>query len=705
MLRNLKISTKILVVMLAIALGALLLIAVISYTEMLNLTRYSQDANIQLGVTASDQSREALLDQAEEYLGKIAQEQAKTSNAVLEKVASEISALVDYTEDVYANPGNFVGYDMPLPYDTTEGVNSAKYILAPGVEMTDAIRAELRTMSNLEYMYAAVLENDESFFNTYVGTVSGISYRYSEFADYDPTYEPRTRGWYTAAMARPGEIVWVDTYVDAYGELCVTCCSTFNGPGGQPAGVVATDITVQAITQAVLSTRIGEGGYAFLLDTDGNYIAHPRYEEPGFDTTPMDEAQGDWLIVLQDMSGGLSGVESALVDGVEHYVAYAPLESTGWSLGVTVPIDEVTLPARQTKAEIDSYTDQSQTYIRETLSDILMRFILLFAVCTMLFVVFAFVLSGTITRPIKQLVSSVKRMGGGDLDTAIEVKGKDEVAELAGAFNHMAADLKVYIRDLGDAIAEKERMGAELTVAANIQNDMLPRIFPTFADLPCLAIHAKMTPAKEVGGDFYDCFFLDQERTRLCAVIADVSGKGVPASLFMVIAKTLIKTHMLGGAAPARALAEVNDLLCEDNSSNMFVTAFVAVLDTKTGQMDYVNCGHNPPLLGRDGTFAYMKPHVALPLAVFPGTEYVDERVALEPGDALFLYTDGITEAADETGALFGEEALLRALNGAGTGVPEALDGAVRAAVAGFVGQAEQSDDMTTLAVTYVKRG
>ena len=121
MFRNLKISTKILVVMLAIALGALLLIAVISYTEMLNLTRYSQDANIQLGVTASDQSREALLDQAEEYLEKIAQEQAKTSNAVLEKVASEISALVDYTEDVYANPGNFVGYDMPLPYQTTEG--------------------------------------------------------------------------------------------------------------------------------------------------------------------------------------------------------------------------------------------------------------------------------------------------------------------------------------------------------------------------------------------------------------------------------------------------------------------------------------------------------------------------------------------------------------------------------------------------------
>ena len=372
---------------------------------------------------------------------------------------------------------------------------------------------------------------------------------------------------------------------------------------------------------------------------------------------------------------------------------------------MTVPIDEVTLPARQTKEQIDSYTDQSQTYIRDTLSDILMRFILLFAICTMLFVVFAFVLSGTITRPIKQLVASVKQMGGGDLDTAIQVKGKDEVAELATAFNHMAGDLKVYIKDLGDAIAEKERMGAELTVAANIQNDMLPRIFPKFADLPALAIHAKMTPAKEVGGDFYDCFFLDGEQTRLCAVIADVSGKGVPASLFMVIAKTLIKTHMLSGASPAQALAEVNDLLCEDNSSNMFVTAFIAVIDTKTGQMDYVNCGHNPPLLGRNGAFAYMHPHVALPLAVFPGTEYVDEQVALEPGDTLYLYTDGVTEATDEQGALFGEEALEAALNAAGTRDPEALDGAVRAAVAGIVGQAEQSDDITTLAVTYLERG
>ena len=236
--------------------------------------------------------------------------------------------------------------------------------------------------------------------------------------------------------------------------------------------------------------------------------------------------------------------------------------------------------------------------MRQTRADVRMRFIVLFAVCTMIFVVFAFARSGAITGPIKALVRSVHRMGGGDLDTELAVKGKDEVAELSSAFNHMAQDLKTYISNLSTAVAEKERISTELSVAANIQNDMLPKIFPAFSHLPMLAIHGQMTPAKEVGGDFYDCFFLDEEGRRMCVVIADVSGKGVPASLFMVISKTLIKNQMLNGGSPAEAISLVNALLCEDNGSAMFVTAFVGVLDVQTGVFEYVNCGHNPPRVG-----------------------------------------------------------------------------------------------------------
>ncbi|MDA8123720.1 MAG: SpoIIE family protein phosphatase [Deltaproteobacteria bacterium] len=706
MLRNVKIGTKILVVMLATALGALLVIATISYKEMLNLTKYSQEANVGLGLTASDKSRQALLDQAEAYLLKIVAEQAGNSNAALAQVQTEVSAMADYMEALYADPDNFRGHELPLPNKTEKGVASSKYILAPNVKRTAALEKELKLVSNAEYMFKAVLGTDSTLDNTYLGTQSGISYRYSRSNSYSPDFDPRARGWYIAALAREGETVWTDTYLDVYGILCVTCAATYIGQDGSPAGVVASDITLTKLKEDVLATKIGKGGYAFLLDKTGKYIAHPNYDKKGFETHPLSHARGAWLDTIQAMMAGKSGVQIATVDGLECYVAYAKLPSTGWSLGITVPIAEVTLPAVETKATIGAFTNKSQLYIRDTLSNVLMRFIILFAVCTMLFVVLSFVLASTITRPIKRLVERVRYMGHGNLDSKIEVRGHDEVGELSEAFNTMAGDLQVYISNLSAAIGEKERINSELQVASNIQNDMLPRIFPTFSDLFCLKVNALMTPAKVVGGDFYDCFFLNEAKTRFCMVIADVSGKGVPASLFMVIAKTLIKTHMLSCKTPAEAIRKVNNLLCEDNGSCMFVTAFIGVIDTETGLFDYVNCGHNPPLLFRSGTgFSYMEINPSCPLAAMEDAEYIDETTQLTPGDSIYMYTDGVTEAMNEEGALFGEEALHAVLNAASVNLPDELDRVVRDAVKEHVGAAEQSDDITTLVVQYTRKG
>lgn len=702
MFRNINIGTKILIVLLATALGALLAIALISYTEMLNLTRYSQDANINLGMTASEKSRKALLDQAEEYLAKIAVEQAGNSNAVLAQVQTEVTAMADYISALYKNPDNFAGHELPLPNQTENGVASAKYILAPGVQRSDAIARELLLVSNAEYMFAAILSNNPTLYNTYLGTESGISYRYSRSNSYNPAYDPRKRGWYITAMSAPGKTLWMDTYLDAYGQICVTCAASFNGTDGEPAGVAAVDITLISLKKDILSTRIGEGGYAFLIDEKGKYIAHPDYDKAGFVREPLYRAEGAWLQILRSMREGKRGVGIATIDNIENYVAYAPLSTTDWTLGVTVPIEEVTLPADETKEKIDLYTDESQAYIEKTLSDVLMRFIILFAVCSMLFVLFSFVLSNTITRPIKDLIESVHHIGRGELDSKIVVRGRDEIGQLAEAFNSMARDLKIYIKDLAEAISEKERINSELTVAGNIQNDMLPHIFPKFSNLPNLEIHAEMVTAKEVGGDFYDCFFLDANHTRLCLVIADVSDKGVPASLFMVIAKILIKTHMMGSATPAEAIARVNPILCADNSSCMFVTAFVGVLDTETGRFDYVNCGHNPPLICRKGEkFNYMTLNRALAMAIMDDSPYIDESVQLNPGDTVYMYTDGVTEAMNEKGELFGESALQETLNSRSCSSPEELDRAVREAVTGFAGDTEQSDDITTLVVKY----
>ncbi len=703
MFRNMKIGIKILCVILITSLLTLMVISVISYTQMLNLTKYSQDANIQLGITASEKSKDALLSQSENYLLNIAAEQTAATNAMLSQVHNEVTAMADYIARLYKNMTILPGKGIPLPPETEMGVASAKYILAPGAELTKEVEAELRLISNAEFMLGATLESNDLLDNTYLGTQSGISYRYSRSNLYNPSYDPRLRGWYIAAMKTPETTVWMDTYLDAYGTVAVTCARAFSDASGKPIGVMASDITLKKLVERILSLRIGEGGYAFLLDAGGKYIAHPLYGTDRFGTSALDDNTSDsWRSALAEIIQGHYGVRIADVDGAQRYVVSEVVPQTGWILCITIPIGEVIRPAEQTQIEINAFTDQAQLYVQEALSSVLMRFIIVFAVSAILIVAFSFVLSQTITRPVEQLAEKVRLIGTGNLSTKIEMRGKDEIAELAGAFNTMTTDLQVYISNLQKVTAEKERINSELSVASTIQNDMLPRIFPKFSGHPNLELFAKMVPAKHVGGDFYDFFYVGDDQSKIAFIIADVSGKGVPASLFMVIAKTLIKTHVSGGLNAADSLAQVNNMLCEDNRSSMFVTAFLCILDLETGMLNFSNAGHNRPLISLNGEpYKFMDIKRGLPLAVKENTKYTLSEIQLQYGDKMYLYTDGVNEAESITGEFFGNERFLQTANEFRALAPEAFDQAIRGAIVAFIQGADQSDDIATLAIGY----
>jgi sigma-B regulation protein RsbU (phosphoserine phosphatase) len=354
-------------------------------------------------------------------------------------------------------------------------------------------------------------------------------------------------------------------------------------------------------------------------------------------------------------------------------------------------------------------TDSTQSTIQRILRNVLMRFIIIFAVTALLVVALAYVLALTITRPVEELAQSVRKIGEGDLDIQVAVKGNDEIAELGGAFNKMTGDIKSYIDNLQKVTAEKERVGAELNVASGIQNDMLPSIFPIYSGDERFTLFARMLPAKEVGGDFYDFFFLDEAQTKFACIIADVSGKGVPAALFMVISKTFLKQAVLQHGGKPEGLATVitlvNRELCQNNASSMFCTMFVCVLDLISGELRYANGGHNPPLVSTSG-----KPYEFLPLkkGVPPGmyerSKYQESAITLEPDDRLYLYTDGINEALSAGGAEFGDGALLEAANDALSLEPEDFDGKIREAVSAWTVGAEQSDDITTLAFHFKKK-
>jgi sigma-B regulation protein RsbU (phosphoserine phosphatase) len=305
-----------------------------------------------------------------------------------------------------------------------------------------------------------------------------------------------------------------------------------------------------------------------------------------------------------------------------------------------------------------------------------------------------------LTQPLTLLQDGVHQIAGGNLEHIIDIRTGDEVEDLGMSVNKMAVDLKNYITNLQSITAEKERIGTELDVARKIQASMLPSIFPAFPDRTEFDIYGTMKPAKEVGGDFYD-FFLINENT-LAVVVADVSGKGVPAALFMVIAKTLIKNNAQNGKSPKEVFEIVNNLLCEGNDASMFVTVFMGYLDIAGGKLTYVNAGHNLPLIKCGGVkFDWLKSKPHLFLAGMEDTSYSQYELILQPGDELFLYTDGVTEALNNESALFSDLLLLEKANNYPDLPLKEFTVSIKKEIYKFAEGAEQADDITMLILRY----
>ena len=276
----------------------------------------------------------------------------------------------------------------------------------------------------------------------------------------------------------------------------------------------------------------------------------------------------------------------------------------------------------------------------------------------------------------------------------------DEIESLSVAISDMFVGMKNYMSSLLTVTREKERIGAELNVANNIQASMLPRIFPAFPDHNEFDIYATMDPAKEVGGDFYDYFMLDDHTIGL--VMADVSGKGVPAALFMVISKTLIKNRCQDSRSPAEVLSYVNDQLSEGNDSDMFVTVWLAILDINTGKGLAANAGHEHPAIRRKGGKYELDIYRHSPaVATMEGMRFREHPFELNPGDSLFVYTDGVPEANDEAGKFYGTDRMIECLNADPDADVQKLLIEVREDIRKFAGEAEQFDDITMLAFDF----
>ena len=635
-------------------------------------------------------SENALIRQMNQNLLNVVKDKADLADSELGKYADYIRDFSSYIHDLYQHPEEYVQREVFPPDAASAGVcTMQRYLVSPDISV-EATAQERRLLGNLEQLWAPVLSGSKDMITTiYVGTQSGFLLSYDDCADLGVTpgsdesyFDYFQSSWYTSAM-EAGTVLFTDTYPDAYGRgLTISCAAPFYDAQDQFAGVVCMDILIGDLTSYVIDVALGEGAYAFLVNASGDIIA----------SADMKATDGAFESIL-DASSAVYEVSAPIINGETGvmltsggvYYAFTPVSSANWKFCVHIPESLVLAPVKAMERKI-----------------IAAIFAFVAALALIIFCVVLMVrrFCRQLTAPLTALGQDVQTISSGDLDYRAEIRSNDEIGDLAVSFNNMAASLKQHIENLTAVTAEKERIGAELDVATHIQKSMLPCIFPAFPERKEFDVYATMTPAKEVGGDFYDFFMVDN--THLAVVMADVSGKGVPAALFMVIGKTLIKDHTQPGKSLGEVFTDVNNMLCDSNSEGLFITAFEGVLDLVTGEFRYVNAGHEPPYLCKQGeSFEAYKIKAGFVLAGMEDLRYREGSLQLMPGDRIFLYTDGVTEATDGANQLYGSERLHRVLNANLDAGPETLLPAVKADVDQFVGDAPQFDDITMLCLAY----
>ncbi len=481
---------------------------------------------------------------------------------------------------------------------------------------------------------------------------------------------------------------WTEPYFDEGGGN--TLMATYSVPffctrDGEKrfAGIATVDLELHWLTDMVNAIRIFDTGYAFMLSRNGMAVTHPD-RTMIMNKSIFSNAEEWGAPIMREIGRELIRGESqfrqyTLPGRPKLWAYYRNLESNQWSIMVVFPDREMYASLR-------------------AMNTMLIFFILVGLILLSL------ILSGVINRlskPLVQVADSARSIAAGNFNVKLpQITTRDEMQELRDAFAHMQRELSTYLINLKEATAAKEKIESELRIARDIQMAMIPHTFPPFPDLPQIDLFAMLKSAKEVGGDLYDFFIMDKDK--FCFAVGDVSGKGVPASLFMAMTRTLLRTIADREKSPALIMESLNRSLAFNNESNMFVTFFMGIIDLRTGILHFSNAGHNPPvLLSASGEIKAFDISKSIPLGLFEDFVYTESSLQLKPGDQIFAYTDGVTEAENKSDELFEEERMFSILEQQRQSSPRDMIRLMSIAIEDHVGDHPQSDDITMLTVAY----
>ena len=640
--------------------------------------------------------------------------EALIANDMFNDVRNRIRFVAGFVEAVFKDPDNYPQKPLTGPDPSQDGQWTAKVIYAEGTVPEDpAVSAKVDMLARLTDALVALCPSLEAD-NIYIAVPEGVHYTVSTtssswFVDGElRRYDPRQRQWYRQAV-EVGDLIFTDGELDAVtGVYCVECAMPVYDADGELLAVVGTDLFLDKMQQILLASLV-ENETQLLVNQDGRAVLSLQTEDfPIAEEDRTGDLRASRIPLLAEIAdsalqGQMTGVaQGPMLDGTDYYIIGMPIETPGWTL-ISAYKQEV---ARQPVVMLQGSYDQIQRQVtdtyRENTNHSQAVATVLMIVVTVLMLTGALVLAKRIVAPLNTITRRISELREGNLEFKMEsaYRTGDEIEELAQSFANLSHKTVEYVETVKRVTAEKERIGAELSLATDIQAAMLPHIFPAFPDRKEFDIYASMDPAKEVGGDFYDYFLIDDDH--LCMVIADVSGKGVPAALFMMASKIILQSVAMLGRSPAEILAKTNEAICSNNEAQMFVTVWLGILELSTGKLTAANAGHEYPTIKRpDGSFEIYKDRHGFVIGGMEGAKYREYELQLEPGAKIFVYTDGVAEATNKDNELFGTERMLDALNRQPDVAPLQMLRNVRRAVDDFVQDAPQFDDLTMLCMEY----
>ena len=576
-----------------------------------------------------------------------------------------------------------------------------------------SVMERLGKLANLEPLMREIVRgNDQYTRDCYISFPEGATLAMDPYSDQKldengnvTPYDPRVRPWYIAATEK-GDFCFTLAVHSFYLELPEVEYGYPIYLDGELAAVLQGSTRLDVIQEFVADVGVGESGFSIMISDEGQLVYSPREsgELEMVNDMSMDirsTQNASLLRLIEEAQTQERGFGEAEIDGEAYYAAYAGMPTAGWTQITFVPKAELQRPTEELLAEMDAIGLEGE---RTTASSFRKSSLLMVGIMVLLIVnasLTAVSFSGKILNPINVMTSKIKSLTGERFKFQMEdvYRTGDEIEILAGTFGRLSDQMESYIGEILTMTAEKERVITELSIAAKIQTSVLPSVFPPFPERGEFSLFASMTPAKEVGGDFYDFFLIDDDHLGL--VIADVSDKGVPAALFMMSAQNILNYRAQLGGTPSEILTAANVQLCRNNASKMFVTVWLGILELSSGKLTCSSAGHEYPVLCEGGVFRVLKDRHGLVLGAIEKARYRDYELTLKPGDAIFVYTDGVPEARNAEGTFYGMERLESTLNRLADADPETLLEGVRADVDAFAQGAEQFDDLSMLALRY----